>query len=346
MADTRSDSCLLNVNYLAYGFVLRSSRPIAAFHSLVPDASRFDVDIQIGEAPSWVTQALSLTAVPLETGRSRAPRAGQFSLAERGPGFFELTYGDGTRFVVDREGARVWGQPGPSLTYEDTLVYLLGPVMGFVLRRRNCLALHASAVAFGKKAIAIAGPAGSGKSTTAAALALRGRPVLCEDICRIEENQIYPGYPRVCLWPDSVGFLYPSSDALPLIVEGWEKRYLPLDGTSGRFADTRLPLAGIYLLGAREERRSAVEIRPMTPREAALELVQNTYMNWLIDRDQRAAEFDAICKLVTAVGCFRVAPSADPALLAELAERIEAHALAGQSCAQPGTRPETAACDV
>jgi len=32
----------------------------------------------------------------------------------------------------------------------------------------------------------------------------------------------------------------------------------------------------------------------MSFREALLSLVQNTYMNWLLNRKQRAAEFDAL----------------------------------------------------
>ena len=341
---------MFNVNYRAYGFLLSSSFPIAALNPLPRNSAGAEIEIRIGETPLWATRALAHPAVILPTGRSRGLPNGQFSLAERGPDYFELKYGDETRFIVDRAGRQVWGEPGRGLTDEDALVYLLGPVMGFVLRRRNCFALHASAVSVGNAAIAMVGPAGSGKSTTAAALALRGWPVLCEDVCRIEGSELgfhaYPGYPRVCLWPDSVGFLYPSSDALPLIVNGWEKRYLPLDGMNAKFADAFLPLAGIYLLGARNNSVSGIDVRPMTPREAALELVQNTYMNWLIDRDQRAAEFDAIAKLVLTAPCFRVTPSSDPAHLGEMAAQIEAHALARGSHERLQAGPETASYDV
>ena len=55
-------------------------------------------------------------------------------------------------------------------------------------------------------------------------------------------------------------------------------------------------------------------------------LVRNSYMNWLLDRRQRASEFDRLAQLVSQVACFRVAPSGDPAGLAELAASIESHA--------------------
>ena len=51
----------------------------------------------------------------------------------------------------------------------------LGPVFAFVLRLRGAVTFHASAVRIGD-AVAFLGPQGAGKSTTAAALALRGCP--------------------------------------------------------------------------------------------------------------------------------------------------------------------------
>ena len=87
----------------------------------------------------------------------------------------------------------------------------------------------------------ICGDAGFGKSTTAAALALRGIPVCSEDIVPLAEShgqfEIIPGYPRVCLWPDSVEMLLGSQSALPLLTSTWEKRYLPLDGGRAKFVD-------------------------------------------------------------------------------------------------------------
>jgi hypothetical protein len=261
---------------------------------------------------------------------SRCDRDRQFTLTAHGhTPCFELRYADGTRFVVDEQATQIWGEPGPNLTDEDAVVYLLGPVMGFALRRRGRTPLHASALACGDRAVALMGSAGAGKSTTAAALALKGWPVLCEDVCALEESEgnlnVLPGYPRVCLWPDSVNYLFSSPDALPLIVEGWEKRYLPLDGAHAQFAPGKLPLAAIYLLAPRSDDISAPHLEPMSKREGALHLVQNTYMNWLLDARERAADFEAISRLVDQVPCFQVTPSRDPARLGELAALIESH---------------------
>src|SRR5438270_8353143 len=97
---------------------------------------------------------------------------------------YAIHYLDGTRFVID--GATILCPLPPSSTPEDTATYLLGPVLAFVLRRRGTLALHASAVALGGRAVAIAAAPGGGKSTTAAAFAERGASILTEDVLPIE----------------------------------------------------------------------------------------------------------------------------------------------------------------
>jgi hypothetical protein len=171
-------------------------------------------------------------------------------------GYFKLLYGDGTQFILDRRATRVWATWLQPLTLEDTVVYLLGPVFGFMLRLRGFTCLHASAVAFGGRALALAGEAETGKSTTAAALARRGHAVLSDDIVALRKvNDTFlagPGYPRVCLWPDSVNLLCGSPEALPRLTPNWEKCYLPLDGNGHHFQEEPLRLAAIYLLGDRE----------------------------------------------------------------------------------------------
>jgi len=61
-------------------------------------------------------------------------------------------------------------------------------------------------------------------------------------------------------------------------------------------------------------------------RDALVELVQNTYMNWLLDRSQRAAELDALTTLVRRVPVRRIVPHADPERLGALCELIVADA--------------------
>jgi len=243
---------------------------------------------------------------------------------------YELSYSDGTRFVVDDPGERVWGTIQPPQTEEDLATYFLGPVMGFLLRRSHVTCLHASAVELHGNAVLFCGGPGCGKSTTAAALALGGAPILAEDIVPFELTKgrywAHPGYPRVCLWPDAVAKLTGNPEALPRLSATWEKRFLPLDGARAKFADGRRPVGLIYLLGGRSGEADAPRFEEMRPREAFLELVQNTYMNWLLDRERRAEEFDELGEIVQQVPVRRIVAHSDGGRIGELRDRILADA--------------------
>jgi AcrR family transcriptional regulator len=151
-------------------------------------------------------------------------------------------------------------------------------------------------------------------------------PVLAEDIMALEENggefHAVPGYPRVCLWSESVRMLLGRDDALPQLTPVWEKRYLELDGQRGKFAPTKLPLGILYLFAARSDDQNAPRVEKISPREGLLQLVQNTYMNWVLDREQRGKEFDTLCRLVQRVPVRRIVPHSKPEKLAGLCDLI------------------------
>jgi hypothetical protein len=194
------------------------------------------------------------------------------------------------------------------------------------MRRRGVLALHASSVCLSGNALIFCGSSAAGKSTTAAALALRGLPVLTDDIAPIREAEgslcVEPGYPRTCLWPDAVEILFGAPGALPRITPTWEKCFLALDGVRARFAAEKHPVKVVYLLAPRDNSADAPRIEDPGMRAALVELVRNTYMNWLLDRNQRAVELDALAKLVTRVPVRRIVPHVDPARIGELCELI------------------------
>ena len=316
--------------YRAYGLTIACDTPISAPRIEHTGLQEYDIVLSLGPKTDWVRKARRLPShmehpKSAEIERDNSP----FTLTSYGAGeFFELAYGHEALFFVDGAAERIWGTCLPPFTNEDVATYLLGPVMGFVLRRRSILALHASAVCIGGRAVALCGESQAGKSTTAAAFALRGIPVLCEDIAPLTEEhgrfQVEPGYPRVCLWPDAVEKLFGAPDALPRLTPSWEKFFLPLDGGNAKFEEQRRVLGAVYLFASRVAEANAPRIETMSAREALLELVQNTYMNWLLDRKQRAAEFDALSKLVTQVPVRRIVPHVDPGRIGALCELIVA----------------------
>ena len=336
----------MNTVYTAYGLSLRSDVEIPGLTPGNRTSTISPVEFTSSSKPDWV---LALSRLPSCVIHSlpAEPECSDptFVVREFGEGeAFQLAYGDGTEFFVDAHGAQVWGSYVAPMTLEDLATYLLGPVMGFVLRRRGITPLHASAVSLNGFAIAICGGAGAGKSTTTAAMALRGWPALCEDIAALREADgrfsVQPGYRRVCLWPDAVEKLLGDSEALPNLTPTWDKKFLALDGTRAQFEGAPTPLSTIYLLGNRVAEANAPHLEDVSPKDALLELVQNTYMNALLDRKQRATEFELLSRLVTRVRCRRAIPHQDPKRIPGLCELIEADA---QELARSRTSPATEA---
>ena len=82
----------------------------------------------------------------------------------------------------------------------------------------------------------------------------------------------------------------------------------------------------IYLFGERSAGENAPRIEELRLQEALLELVQNTYMNWLLDRAQRATKFEHLGKLVAQVRVCRIFAHEDAERIGALCELIIADA--------------------
>ena len=283
-----------------------------------------DVRITFSALPSWLYE---VSANQVETyvadynDECGNPVLRMFSVLEGK--YFRFSYADRTEFLVDQAGTEVWAKWAEPLTIEDTATYLLGPVMGFVMLLRGVVCLHASAIAVGDKAIALLGPAGSGKSTTAAAFSDRGYSVLAEDVVTLDDHGcqflVRPGYPCIRLWPASVKALYGSESHLPKLTPNWDKCYLEL---TERFHAEPLPLSAIYHLGGRRHDTKAPFVESLDRSEGLLSLIANTYATKLMDKQMRAREFELLTRVLNNVPLRRVTPHADPARIPELCDAI------------------------
>jgi hypothetical protein len=88
---------------------------------------------------------------------------------------------------------------------------LAGRFMGYLLRQRGFLPLHASAVAIDGKAVLFLGESGAGKSTTAAAFHSRGHDVLADDVAAVRSTE--SGVELSAAWP-SLRLLEDSRDVI------------------------------------------------------------------------------------------------------------------------------------
>jgi len=229
--------------------------------------------------------------------------------------YYRLLYEDGTEFLVNRTGSDVWATWSESSTLEDTATYLLGPVLAFVLRLRGVTCLHGSVVAIADRAAVLAGPPGAGKSTLAAAFARFGHAVLSDDVAVLEQLEgalyVQPAYPQLRLWSDSVALLFDSAEALPCLTPNWDKRGLDLIGSGYSFEERSLPLAAVYVLDDRSDRREP-HIESLKGRELLRTLLTNTHVGYLLDAAMRKQEFAMLGRLAASVPVRRLFPSDDP----------------------------------
>jgi hypothetical protein len=247
---------------------------------------------------------------------------------ERGEdGHFHVAYCDGAEFVIDATASEVFGVArGGRLTRDDLLVYLQGPILGFVLRLRGVTCLHASAAIGRGRAFGVVGRGGIGKSTTAAILARMGLPVLTDDLLALADRgtafDVQPGLPRVLLWSESVRALFGDAEALPRIVRAWDKRYLDLTLPGYRFAAEATPLGALYVLGERLAPGAPPEISLLRGAKAMPYLLANTYANDFLDVALRARELEVLGRLASHVPVKLVRAPDDRAQAARVCEAI------------------------
>jgi len=241
-------------------------------------------------------------------------------------GHIRVAYRDGAEFIIDTTTWEVFGISHSELTLDDLLVYLQGPILGVVLRLRGVTCLHASGAVVDGDAVAVVGMAGMGKSTSAAAFARLGLPVLTDDVLALRDEgdsfYVQPGLPRVLLWPPSVEALFGAPDALPRIVSTWEKCYLDLTQPGYRFAEQPAPLGAIYVLSERLDGAEQTRIETLTGTEALINLVANTYANDFLDPRMRADEFEALTRVLRHVPVRRVRAPNDRGAVTRVCESI------------------------
>jgi hypothetical protein len=312
-----------------YGLGVLANRPIPT----VPHSSVIAADLRVsfGALPDWLD---SLQPHDVETKYVADYKDGHGNpvlvvSTLHGGKFYRFVYADQTQFVVDHAGGKIWSDWPAPLTLEDATTYLLGPVMGFVLLLRGLVCLHASAIVVDGKAIAFVGPAGAGKSTTAAAFAARGFSVLAEDVMTLDDRRdnflVRPAYPCIRLWPASAATLYGSRSALPPLTPNWDKCYLDLTQRSGQFETEPRPLTAIYLLGERSDNPEAPFVEPVDRAEGLMSLIANTYATKLMDKEMRAREFDLLTRVLARVPVRRVTPHTDTNRIPELCDSILLH---------------------
>ena len=197
--------------------------------------------------------------------------------------------------------------------------------LGIALHQRGTFTLHASAVAIGRAAVAIAGPKGAGKSTLAAALNARGHLLISDDVVALDVThdaapRVRPGPGNLNLWPDSAKATGQDLSALNRIFSGSPKLVGCLPSTT---SFDPVPLSAVVILSG-ETSEAPLEMNRLPLMEAFRQLVSHSHaLRWVDDAGCLPVHLKQCRAVLDYVPVFRLnrGPSLDS--LAELAERIE-----------------------
>ncbi|MGB7442668.1 MAG: hypothetical protein WA919_16515 [Coleofasciculaceae cyanobacterium] len=206
------------------------------------------------------------------------------------------------------DGKQIWIN-WINLPLAEVTAMLIGCVIGTALRLQGKLCLHSSVIKVDNCAIGIIGAKGAGKSTTAAALAKRGYPILADDIAVLTECGdsflVQPGYPRLRLWKSAINQLYGDETRLSRVFSQTDKHFVELNQdkvSAWGFYNQPLPLVAIYVLGERKPCLATPSIEAIAPQIGLMELITHRYPQSLkLERDMQAREFARLGRLATTV---------------------------------------------
>jgi hypothetical protein len=240
----------------------------------------------------------------------------------RGRGEYLLALPGSARILI-RDGSEVAIEPEPGADPIGTRALLTGPVQAVLWHQRGLLPLHANAIVVGGRAVALAGHAAAGKSSLAAALAMRGHQVMTDDICVINvrgggDAWVLPGSPRLRLWRDTLDNLGIATEGLQRALSGKEKYFVDC---FDRALSVPHKLAAVVLLSLRSSRE--VTIAPLRGFDAAVALQEIVHMRrpaHALGRDPEI--FAALTRVAAGATVWRLTVPDDPAFLDEAAAKV------------------------
>lgn len=305
-------------HYTLYGLHTLTDRPLPG---LRPEPSLPTIDVHLWfDAPPPIAE--DVTWQPHQRfashrGVDQGDEAWLTVLETADGAYARLKYSDGVHFTLDRAATQIWCSWPEQFTFEYVVSYITNPVMGFCLRLRDQSCLHASAVMLDDGVVLFSAPSGHGKSTTASYFALRGHAVFADDIAVLKPHpngvMVEPGYPHLRLWDESARALLGAAELLPTIAPDWEKRYIDLQQHGLSYATHPVSVKGICLLKPRLDVATygdqPVRLERVSPIRALGILMDNMYMNYLLDQRLRTCDFAVLGRLVGMVPVYFVTAS-------------------------------------
>lgn len=246
--------------------------------------------------------------------------------------------------LVSCDAKRVLFHRGLGIPWSTVEHLLVDHVIPLVLSLSGESVLHCSAVASRGGALVFTGKTGQGKSTLAAALALRGCPLLSDDslLLRPAGRQImaFPSYPSLRLWPEDTRLFEQLGAEISDVAHYTSKKRLRMDASHGSFAEMPVKTKALYILANAAadldgllphtcpdaDGDTAIAIRKLSAREAFMELVQNSIQMDRVERVSLKAQSEKLAVLANAIPAFRLSYPHNHALLPKVVDAILEHA--------------------
>jgi hypothetical protein len=212
-------------------------------------------------------------------------------------------------FYIRHDGSEVISHKPETIPISDVESFLLGPILGAVLRLRQRICLHASVMEHEGKAFAMVGDKGAGKSTTAAALLQAGARLVSDDVAVFKIDafpaMVYPGYPGIRLMPDALSSFNLNQNDLAQVVSTSNKRYVPVlennnadeSKVSWQFQPSPCRLHAVYTLNSRQSDLDKTQFNTLSKRQALMALAPHIYGRSGKNEMQREEEFAFIAQL-------------------------------------------------
>ena len=310
----------------AFGLHVRSSVALPFGPPLPPleSASEPDVNVRLGAVPETLPG----------TGRTvRGPiwqaRPGAFLIEVEGVARYLAT--DGNEVLIEPHGGDT-----------DVAAFFLSAAFIPLLQQRGVMTLHAAAVEYRSGAVLLLGCPAAGKSSLAAALVGRGRALLADDTTGVTLDGrgrpiAMPAFARQRLWAHTLDRMNLRGRAGAKVRCDLEKYWVEPE----RYCVEPRPVLATFALTVHNS--PDISIGPLSSGDAFWLLSENTPRRRALDAmGQTATHFRVVTELVRRAPMLLAKRPRHPFLLAELADRVDAHLRALQP-AVPKRRTAAAA---
>ena len=225
-----------------------------------------------------------------------------------------------------RDGCEIVADLLPHADTGMVRTLLAGRFMGYLLRQRGYLALHASAIAIQGNAALFLGESGAGKSTTAAAFYSRGHQVLADDVAAVSIAksgvELLPAWPGLRLRDDSRSAI--GAEAAPADFQVDKHLYRVSGAGTGP-----VPIKRIYFLDYNADGLFSVHSSAFSGLPAvALLNAHSLLRSWRADERLRQINLDRAAAVASVAPVHRLVRSRSLDLLPRLVDFVEADMMA------------------